>query len=741
MANFTETTNYSFKKPTVGADTDQWGTHLNETIDGVDSQLKTLADSITSQQLEQLGNVVNVTPTDDQFLRYNGTNWTAETVTIPNVLNDLSNVSGTPSSGDVLTYNGSAWAPASVTSAAVADGSVTTAKLHPSLQTVIGRILVTDDDDSPTDNQILVYNTSDAEWKYADQAGSTLQTLTDVNTTGLSDGDLMQYDGTAGEFVFVDAAAARTLLNVDVSGTDNSTPVTLNDASHDYLTLSSQQITLNPIVLTDDVSGTLPIANGGTSASTAAGARTALGLVIGTNVQAQNSNLDDLSGISFTGRANEAIVINGTADGLTTAHRNAGAVTSVTITGDDEFSILTTVTSVSTGDIANFSLSLNAANTRTHLGLGALATQDTITESQISDLQSYLTAETNDLSSSVTWVNVPDANITQSSVTQHEAALTITESQISDLGSYQPSDAGLTSISGLTTAADQMIYTTASDTYSVTTLTTAGRALLDDADAAAQRTTLGLGTAATTASTAYATAAQGATADTALQDVVDDTTPQLGGDLDVNGNSIVSASNGNIAITPNGTGNVSLGNFTFDADQTVGVGQDNYVLTYDHSTTSISLEAATGGGGISDIVSDTTPQLGGNLDVNGQSIVSVSAGNISITPDTTGQIILDGLSWPTSDGSADQVLKTDGSGNLSFVNQSGGGGSGSSYIEHSSTVSDSLAISSGTNRMYVGDTSFSSGGVTMAGTLVVAGGYANFTSASALNITGTLKVI
>jgi hypothetical protein len=59
-----------------------------------------------------------------------------------------------------------------------------------------------------------------------------------------------------------------------------------------------------------------------------------------------------------------------------------------------------------------------------------------ITESQISDLQSYLTAETNDLTAAVTWANVPDANITQSSVTQHQAALSITESQISDLQSY-----------------------------------------------------------------------------------------------------------------------------------------------------------------------------------------------------------------------------------------------------------------------------------------------------------------
>lgn len=44
-------------------------------------------------------------------------------------------------------------------------------------------------------------------------------------------------------------------------------------------------------------------------------------------------------------------------------------------------------------------------------------------------------------------------------------------------------------------------------------ITAAGKALLDDADAAAQRTTLGLGTAATTAASAYATAAQGANAE------------------------------------------------------------------------------------------------------------------------------------------------------------------------------------------------------------------------------------
>lgn len=56
----------------------------------------------------------------------------------------------------------------------------------------------------------------------------------------------------------------------------------------------------------------------------------------------------------------------------------------------------------------------------------------------------------------------------------------------------QPIDAGLTSIAGLTTAANKMIYTTAADTYAVVDLTAAGRALLDDADSTAQRATLGL---------------------------------------------------------------------------------------------------------------------------------------------------------------------------------------------------------------------------------------------------------
>lgn len=61
------------------------------------------------------------------------------------------------------------------------------------------------------------------------------------------------------------------------------------------------------------------------------------------------------------------------------------------------------------------------------------------------------------------------------------------------------------------------------------------------------------------------------------EELVDDTTPQLGGDLDVNGNKIVSTSNGNIELEPNGTGDIVL-------DGNVGIGTNSPDVTLELSS-------------------------------------------------------------------------------------------------------------------------------------------------------------
>jgi hypothetical protein len=87
--------------------------------------------------------------------------------------------------------------------------------------------------------------------------------------------------------------------------------------------------------------------------------------------------------------------------------------------------------------------------------------------------------------------------------------------------------------------------------------------------------------------------------------------------------------------------NITNVNSIIDIFNIPGSPTDNYYLRYDSSTGKFEMEAGTGAG-INAVVDDTSPQLGGDLDVNGNSIVSASNGNITIDPNGTGIITVEG---------------------------------------------------------------------------------------------------
>jgi len=90
-----------------------------------------------------------------------------------------------------------------------------------------------------------------------------------------------------------------------------------------------------------------------------------------------------------------------------------------------------------------------------------------------------------------------------------------------------------------------------------------------------------------------------------------------------------------------------------------------------------------------------------NIKIDGNSITSTDTnGDINITPNGTGKVVLDGLNYPTADGTDGQVLTTDGSGNIAFEDAGGAGkvlqvvyGSTSTRVNSATNVDQSTGLS------------------------------------------------
>ena len=134
----------------------------------------------------------------------------------------------------------------------------------------------------------------------------------------------------------------------------------------------------------------------------------------------------------------------------------------------------------------------------------------------------------------------------------------------------------------------------------------------------------------------------------------------VAGDLTISGDDLVMGTNtaGHILVADGTNFNpVAVG----DLSEISTVANDDVFLAVDTSgggLKKIARSAVVSGlassAALSNIVEDTTPQLGGDLDVNGNDLVSTSNGNISLLPNGTGKVIIDG------NGSSGGVSITDG---------------------------------------------------------------------------------
>jgi hypothetical protein len=116
--------------------------------------------------------------------------------------------------------------------------------------------------------------------------------------------------------------------------------------------------------------------------------------------------------------------------------------------------------------------------------------------------------------------------------------------------------------------------------------------------------------------------------------------------------------------------------FVFDEND------DRWKISYDGGSTFVTVSTTAGGSGLENVVEDTTPQLGGDLDINGFNITSANTNqDIIIIPSGTGNVVVDS-GIRLNDQSAPSAVTNS---TIVYAAATTGGGTGVHFVDGSTT--------------------------------------------------------
>lgn len=278
-------------------------------------------------------------------------------------------------------------------------------------------------------------------------------------------GSIWEPIGTSAAVTSVNSKTGAVVL--DLASSDFANQGTTSTVLHGN---ASGSPAFGAVALASDVSGTLPVANGGTGLTTISAGRILYGNT--------TSPIGSDAGLTW--------------------EPSVGQLTLITDTDAPDEGIL--ITCNSAGKRAGVFLDSQGVGGHAAIKLGANGDAISINAAEWlvsvnKTLEGLEFIDTNVIGPTGTRIHVASDGTVNVAVALTVGAVAVSLDGHTHTGVYQPEDAELTAIAGLASAADRVPYFTGSGTAALATLTTYGRSLIDDVDAATARATLGLGTA------------------------------------------------------------------------------------------------------------------------------------------------------------------------------------------------------------------------------------------------------